>query len=311
MFKALLALLMTSILHGQPLAQGDFAYKTYWEREPLLSVQPIPTLDEKNTVLQEPNLTAESAMVIDLNSAKILYQKNAQIERPIASLTKLMTALIVAEEETPYTIIKVSEEAAGIDGSTSFLNAGEELTVKDLTYGMMIASGNDAAMALALYNAGSMENFVRKMNDRAQKLGLQNTHFSNPMGFDAETNFSTAQDMALISLYVLQNEFLTVPANLTRYEFESKSGIFHEFVTTNELLNKELSITGLEGVTVEGLKTGRTPEAGECLIAVGKDGDGNRILTVVLGSKARFQDTQKLIEWTYGNYQFPNHRNRR
>ena len=301
MFKALLALLMTSILHGQPLAQADFAYKTYWDREPLLSVQPIPTLEEGNAAIQEPKLTAESVIVIDLNSAKILYKKNADIQRPIASLTKLMTGLIIAEEETPYTIIKVSEEAAGIDGSTSFLNAGEELTVKDLTYGMMIASGNDAAMALAAYNAGSMENFVRKMNDRAQKLGLKNTHFSNPMGFDTKTNYSTAQDMALLSMYVLQNEFLIKPANLTRYEFESKSGIFHEFVSTNELLNKELTIPG---VTIEGLKTGRTPEAGECLIAVSKDKDGHRVLTVVLGSQARFQDTQKLIEWVYGNYQW-------
>lgn len=301
MFKALLALLMTSILNAQPMAQADFAYKTPWQREPILSVQPLPTLDESNAETL-PNLTAESAIAIDLNSAKILYQKNAQTERPIASLTKLMTGLIISEEETPYTIIEVSEEAAGTDGSTSFLNAGEELTVKDLTYGMMIASGNDAAMALALYNARTMENFVRKMNDRAQKLGLENTHFSNPMGFDTETNYSTAQDIALLSMYVLQNEFLTVPANLTRYEFESKSGIFHEFVSTNELLNKELAIPG---VTVEGLKTGRTPEAGECLIAVGKDKDGHKILTVVLGSKARFQDTQKLIEWVYGNYQFP------
>lgn len=301
MLKALLALLMTSILHGQPMAQGDFAHKTPWQQQPLLSVQPLPTLDESNAETL-PNLTAESVIVIDLNSAKILYQKNAQTQRPIASLTKLMTGLIIAEDETPYTIIQVSDEAAGTDGSTSFLNAGEEITVKDLTYGMMIASGNDAAMALALYNAGTMENFVRKMNNRAQKLGLENTHFSNPMGFDTETNYSTAQDMALLSMYVLQNEFLTKPANLTRYEFESKSGIFHEFVTTNELLNKELTVPG---VTVEGLKTGRTPEAGECLISVGKDKDGNKILTVVLGSSARFQDTQKLIEWVYGNYQFP------
>ncbi len=301
MFKALLALLMTSILHGQPMAGADFAHKTAWEREPLLSVAPLPVLEEEAPALE---ITAESAIVIDLNSAQILYRKNSTAQRPIASLTKLMTGLIIAEEETPYTIIKVSGEAAGVEGSTNFLNAGEELTIRDLTYGMMIASGNDAATALAIYNAGSVDNFVRKMNARAEKLGLKNTHFSNPVGFDSENNYSTAQDIALLSMYVLQNDFLTAPANLSRYEFESKSGIFHEFVTTNELLNKELSVGGVEGVTIEGLKTGRTPEAGECLIAVAKDKKGHRVLTVVLGSKARFQDTQKLIEWVYENYQW-------
>jgi D-alanyl-D-alanine carboxypeptidase len=166
---------------------------------------------------------------------------------------------------------------------------------------MMIASGNDAALALAEYNGGSMEKFVRKMNDRAKNLGLNNTHYTNPMGFDHENNYSTAEDLSLLSLYVLQNDFLTTPANLEKYEIESRSGISHEYVTTNQLLNKELNIPG---VVVHGLKTGRTPDAGECLISVATDDKGHEIMTVVLGSQERFQDTQKLIEWVYTNYRW-------
>lgn len=296
MFKALLALLMTSVLHGNTMAPAEFNRKIAWERQPILSVQPLPQKNENDTDIQ---ITAQSAIIIDLNSSKVLYRKNETERRQIASLTKLMTGLIIAEEETPYTVIKVSQNAAGTEGSSIFLNAEEEITVKDLVYGMMIASGNDAALALAEYNGGSMEKFVRKMNDRAQKLGLKNTHYSNPMGFDHEKNYSTAEDLALLSLYVLQNDFLTTPANLEKYDLESRSGIQHEYVTTNELLNKELNVSG---ITVQGLKTGRTPEAGECLISIATDKKGHRIMTVVLGSEARFQDTQNLIEWVYTNY---------
>jgi serine-type D-Ala-D-Ala carboxypeptidase (penicillin-binding protein 5/6) len=298
MFKAILALLMTSVLHGNTMAPAEFNEKTAWERQPILSVQPLPQKSDDESQLE---ITAGSAIVIDLTSSKILYTKNETERRPIASLTKLMTGLIIASEETPYTVIKVSQNAAGTEGSTIFLNAEEEITVKDLVYGMMIASGNDAALALAEYNGGSMEKFVRKMNDRAKNLGLNNTHYTNPMGFDHENNYSTAEDLSLLSLYVLQNDFLTTPANLEKYEIESRSGISHEYVTTNQLLNKELNIPG---VVVHGLKTGRTPDAGECLISVATDDKGHEIMTVVLGSQERFQDTQKLIEWVYTNYRW-------
>ena len=259
MFKALLALLMTSVLHGNTMAPAEFNQKIAWERQPILSVQPLP---QKNENEEEIQITAQSAIIIDLNSSKVLYRKNETERRQIASITKLMTGLIIAEEETPYTVIKVSQNAAGTEGSSIFLNAEEEITVKDLVYGMMIASGNDAALALAEYNGGSMEKFVRKMNDRAQKLGLKNTHYSNPMGFDHAQNYSTAEDLALLSLYVLQNDFLTPPANLEKYNLESRSGIQHEYVTTNELLNKELNVSG---VTVQGLKTGRTQKRANVL----------------------------------------------
>ncbi len=293
MFKALLALLLTSTLHATPMSQGDFVHKTAWQREPILTVQPIPTISEE---IAAPNLSSGSALAIDLTSGKILFEKNPQTERPIASITKLMTALIIAEEELPGSVVTISENAATTEGSTVWLNAGEEITVKDLMYGMMIASGNDAAMALAEYNAGSMENFVRKMNQKAERLGLENTNYANPMGFDSGYNYSTAQDVALLSMYALQNEFLIEPTNLVEYEAESKSGITHEYLSTNELLDKDL---GLEGVEVHGLKTGRTPDAGECLVTVSTFPEDQQIMTVVLGSEDRFGDTELLIDWIY------------
>lgn len=300
MFKAILALLMTSLLHGAPMEKADFAHKTPWHREPILEVSILPTETENQTE-EKFEVTAESAIAIDLNSGKILYEKGTEIRRPIASLTKLMTGLIIAKEEYPQTILEVSQNAAGTEGSTIFLNAGEQISIKDLTYGMMIASGNDAATALAEYNAGSTQNFVKKMNAYAEKLGLENTHYSNPMGFDTSDNYSTARDLALLSLYVLQNDFLTTPANLEKYEIESRSGILHEFVTTNQLLNKELDLID---VKIEGLKTGTTPEAGQCLISVARNKKDHAVLTVVLGSKDRFQDTQSLIEWVYRHYKW-------
>ncbi len=296
MLKALLSLLLASTLHAAPLSQADFAHKAPWQREPILSVQPLPQIEEQ---IENPELTAQSVLAIDLTSGKILFEKNSKTQRPIASLTKLMTALIIAEEELPGSIVEISTNAAEMEGSIVWLNAGEEMTVKDLMYGMMIASGNDAAMALAEYNAGSMENFVRKMNQKAEKLGLTDTHYSNPMGFDSGYNYSTAQDLALLSMYALQNEFLMEPVDFVKYEAESASGITHEYLSTNELLETGV---GLEGVEVHGLKTGRTPEAGECLITVSTFPEDQQIMTVVLASEDRFSETQALIDWVYSSY---------
>ncbi|KKT76551.1 MAG: Serine-type D-Ala-D-Ala carboxypeptidase [Candidatus Peregrinibacteria bacterium GW2011_GWA2_44_7] len=238
-------------------------------------------------------------MVVDLDSGKILYEKNSTNRVPIASLTKLMTGIIIAEEETPHTIVKVSERASGIEGSKVWLNSGEEISVKNLMYGMMIASGNDAAVALSEFNAGSLENFVKKMNEKSEKLGLKNTHFSNPMGFDENTNYSTAEDMAILSMLVLKKPILVEASEKDRYKIQSESGIEHEVVTTNKLLTENQIIGGFK---IEGLKTGTTPEAGECLITRALNPEGHEILTVVLGSKDRFSDTKGLINWVAESY---------
>jgi D-alanyl-D-alanine carboxypeptidase len=307
---------MTSTLHASAMDAANFSYKAPWQENPILSVEPVP---ERIGELTMPELTAESVIAIDLASGKILYEKNSDLQRPIGSLTKIMTALIVAEEETPYTVVEVSPDAVTKEGSIVWLNAGEKITVKDLMYGMMIASGNDAALALAIYNGGSIDHFVKKMNQKAARLDLQNTHFSNPMGFDGD-NYSTARDVAMLTMIALKNDFLTEPTDLAEYNIQSVSGITHELLTTNELLKEKNAV---DGWTIQGFKTGKTPEAGECVIALAihgspeaKPGDivpeksrvagsmENQILTVVLGSAERFEDTRKLLEWINVSYEW-------
>lgn len=300
MLETLLSLLMTSTLHASAMDAANFSYKAPWQENPILSVEPVP---ERIDDLTMPELTAESVIAIDLASGKILYEKNGDLQRPIGSLTKIMTALIIAEEETPYTVVEVSADAVTKEGSIMWLNAGEKITVKDLMYGMMIASGNDAALALAIYNGGSIDPFVKKMNQKADRLDLQNTHFSNPMGFDGD-NYSTARDVAMLTMVALKNDFLTEPTDLAEYNIESVSGITHELLTTNELLKEENAI---DGWTIQGFKTGKTPEAGECVITLathGEDEQNDQILTVVLGSAQRFEDTKKLLEWINVSYEW-------
>ncbi|MFA6436061.1 MAG: hypothetical protein WCW30_02920, partial [Candidatus Gracilibacteria bacterium] len=298
MFKAFIAFLMASALHAGPMDAAKLTYEPHWQTSPLLKVEPLP---QQNEDVQPLNLSAESVIAVDLNSAKILYEKNSSLQRPIASLTKIMTGLIIAEEENPYSVVQISENAAGTEGSIVWLNAGEEMTVKDLMYGLLIASGNDAAVALAEYNAGSTENFIKKMNQKAIFLGLTNTHYSNPVGMDTTDNYSTAQDLALLSMYALQNDFFMEPVSLEKYEVESESGITHEYISTNKLLSEDI---GLNDVEISGLKTGTTPEAGECLITLATYNNDQQILTVVLGSADRFNDTENLLRWIDTNYTF-------
>ena len=289
---------MASTLHASAMEVATFSRKAPWENKPILSVEPIP---ERIGDLSMPKLTAESVIAIDLASGKILYEKNSDVQRPIGSLTKIMTGLIIAEEETPYTVVEVSPDAVTQEGSIVWLNAGEKIVVKDLLYGMMIASGNDAALALAIYNGGSADRFVKKMNQKTDRLDLKNTHFSNPVGFDGD-NYSTARDVAMLTMIALKNKFLTEPTSLTKYNIESVSGITHEYLTTNELLKEENAI---EGWTIQGFKTGRTPEAGECIVTLATHEQGedhDTIFTAVLGSAQRFEGTRKLLEWIDVSY---------
>lgn len=300
MLETLFSLWMASTLHASAMDAASFSYKASWQENPILSVEPVP---ESIGDLSMPKLTAESVIAIDLSSGKILYEKNSDVQRPIASLTKIMTGLIIAEEETPYTVVKVSPDAVTEEGSIIWLNADEKITVKDLLYGMMIASGNDAALALATYNGGSVDHFVNKMNQKAERLDLQNTHYSNPVGFDGD-NYSTARDVAMLTMIALKNDFLTEPTDLAEYDIQSVSGIVHEVLTTNELLKEENAV---EGWTIQGFKTGKTPEAGECVVTLATHGEGedsDQILTVVLGSAQRFEDTKKLLEWINMSYEW-------
>ncbi|MFH1218464.1 MAG: D-alanyl-D-alanine carboxypeptidase family protein [Candidatus Peregrinibacteria bacterium] len=249
----------------------------------------------KSSQFISPIIEAKSAIAIDVESGAVLFEKNAHERRAIASITKLMTMTIILEENELTETATVSANAAAIEGSTMYLRPGENITVENLLYGAIINSANDAAVALAEHNAGTVSEFVEKMNKKALSLGLVNTHFSNPIGLDHPDNYSSAYDIAKLSRYIYQYEFIRQAAQLKDFEVSSIDEKYkHKLNSTNDLLDSYLHI--------KGLKTGRTDTAGLCMVAVAEKNENNEIITVVLNSPARFTETKILVDWVFRAY---------
>ncbi len=250
----------------------------------------------KNSKYISPIIGARSSIALDMNTGKILYEKNAYERLPIASITKLMTTYIILKENKLNDVVTVSNNAATVEGSTMYLRAGETIAVENLLYGALINSANDAAVALAEYNAGSVDEFVEKMNKEALLLGLTDTHFSNPIGLDQADNYSSSYDIAKLSKYIYQNQFIKHAAKLKELEVKSVSGDYtHKLESTNELLDNEY-------LNIKGLKTGRTSSAGLCLVSIAENESSNEIITVVLDSPERFNETKILVDWVFRAY---------
>ena len=150
-------------------------------------------------------ISAEKAILLDAVSGRALYERNADEQSLIASTTKIMTALVVCEQCNVLDRMRIPKEAVGIEGSSMYLREGEVLAIQELLYGLMMASGNDAAVALAIYCGGTQEAFAEMMNDKARVLGLSGTHFVNPHGLDSPGHYSTARDLAVLAAYAMQN----------------------------------------------------------------------------------------------------------
>ena len=155
--------------------------------------------------LRTQAVSARSAILMDAQTGRVLFEKDADRQGLIASTTKIMTALVVCEQCNVLDRVRIPKEAVGIEGSSMYLQEGEILTVQDLLYGLMLHSGNDAAVALAIYCGGTVEGFAQLMNDKAHRLGLENTHFAKPNGLDAPGHYSTARDMAVLAAYAMEN----------------------------------------------------------------------------------------------------------
>lgn len=263
----------------------------FFDDKTLLSVSPIPVQQEE--YIEPASMSGISILAIDLETQAILYEKNAMARIPIASLTKLMTAAIILEENDPNDIVTVSQKAASESGSRMGLYAGEKITVRNLFYGLMIESGNDAALALAEHNAGSEKAFIEKMNTNAKKLGLEDTYYKNTNGLDAAGAYSSARDLVALSSHILKDESIREVVRQSTASVSSENGDEHELINTNILLGQ---------MGIKGFKTGKTPLAGECLITLADSPDGHEILTVVLGSENRFIDTKILVDWIYRAY---------
>ena len=247
------------------------------------------------------NLSSEAAILMDAESGKILYEKNTQEQLPMASMTKIMSMLLIMEniEEGNLTYedkVLISENASGMGGSQVFLQAGEEYTVSDLLKCIAVSSANDAVVAMAEKISGSVDAFVTLMNERAKELGLENTNFANPHGLDDENHYSTAYDMAVMARELLKHE------DILKY-----TSIYEDYLTKPDgsqvwLVNTNRLVRFYDGV--DGLKTGYTTEAGYCLTATAKKSD-LRLISVVMKSpsaEARSSDTSTLLSYGFNSF---------
>lgn len=256
-------------------------------------------IETSSDITDEPSINSRAAVVIERNSKTILYGKSETEKRKMASTTKIMTAIIVIENSNLYDTVTVSKKAAGTGGSRLGIKTGDKITVCDLLYGLMLKSGNDTAVALAEHVGGSVEGFADLMNKKAQELSLTDTHFVTPHGLDNDSHYTSAYELAILADYALRNEtFANFVA--TKSYTVTINDIPKTISNTNELLGY------LNGVY--GVKTGFTNGANRCLVTSCKRGDLD-IICVVLGAdtkKFRTQDSIKLIEYCFNNYEVIN-----
>lgn len=254
---------------------------------------------------EDLELEAKAAIVLDRETGKILYGKNINERLPIASLTKLMTALIVVENTDLDEKVIISKKAVETEGNRVDLWPQEAISVKNLLCGLLVSSSNDAAVALAEHldlprpdHIRSGGDFVDLMNERARTLGLKNTHFANSAGFDEPENSSTAYDLVRFTSFLLDRPLIFEILRIPRARVYSTDGrINHLLLNTNKLLGVLPNIIGG--------KTGFTEEAGQTLILVIKEPTKNHhIISVVLGSDDKFADTEKMVKWVLEAYKW-------
>ncbi|UFJ42854.1 D-alanyl-D-alanine carboxypeptidase [Brevibacillus humidisoli] len=245
---------------------------------------------------------ATSAILMEMDSGTVLYEKNSHQKLPPASITKVMTLLLIMEAidrgELKLTdTVRTSERAASMGGSQIFLQAGETMTVEDMIKGIAVASGNDASVAMAEHIGGTEEAFVAKMNQRAKQLGMKNTHFVNSNGLPAPDHYSTAHDIAIMSRELLKYELITKYTGIYQDYLRKESNNPFWLVNTNRL------VRFYEGV--DGLKTGYTSQAKYCLSATAKR-NNMRVIAVVLGepdTKTRNSEVTAMFNYAFNHYQ--------
>ena len=251
--------------------------------------------DTSTETIKEPDVNSRACVVIDRKTNCVLFGKNENTKKKMASTTKIMTATIIIEKCNLSDTIEISKKAAGTGGSRLGLKTGDKITVLDLLYGLMLRSGNDAAVALAEYAGRDINGFAELMNAKALELGLTNTHFETPHGLDSNEHYTTAYELALLSNYALNNPTFAKIVGTKNYTI-TINGSPKDLSNTNELLGN------MEGVY--GIKTGFTNGANRCLVTACKRNNID-IICVVLGAdtkKFRTIDSIKLINYVFNNF---------
>lgn len=249
---------------------------------------------QKVTQETAPEISALSAVVLDLESGTWLYEKNPNEKLRPASITKLMTALVSLDYYKIDQILIVKRLPPAKGESEMMLKVGDKVSVQNLLYGLLVPSGNDAAYTLADNYSGRIENFIYSMNKKAEQLYMENTHFDNPSGLDSDNHYSSSRDIALLTAVALKNSLISkivATYGITLSDATGKK--FYPVKNVNQFLGY---LYGADGV-----KTGFTDLAGECLVA-SVSRDGHRVISVVLKSNDRFSDSAMLLEWAYRNF---------
>ena len=238
--------------------------------------------------------SARSSIVMDMDSGRVLYQNNTHDKRLIASITKIMTALITLENTDVNKKVKVGKEVLKMYGSNIYIEVGEKITVRDLLYGMILRSGNDAALVLAINTAGSEKSFVKMMNTKAKEIGMKDTTFKNPHGLDEETrNISTANDMAKLSSYTYNTQELYRQISKSKKYTTRTKGKTYIWTNRNDLLNRYKYTTGG--------KTGYTPKAGRTFVSTATK-NGLNLTIVTLDDDNQYDTHEYLYEKIFSKY---------
>lgn len=242
-----------------------------------------------------PNLSAKSAILMEAQSGKVLYQQNAFVRLPMASTTKIMTAIVAIEAGNIGRTVTVSPDAVGIEGSSIYLYPEEKLTLEQLIYALLLESANDAATAIAIEVAGSVDAFAVLMNRKAEELGLCSTHFTNPHGLDHEDHYTTAYDLARMAAHALQNETFRKICSTSRKTIPLKGD-----EGTRVLVNHNKMLSRYDGAI--GVKTGFTKRSGRCLVSAAER-DGLTLVAVTLGAPDDWNDHAKMLDYGFERYE--------
>ena len=242
---------------------------------------------------QALSLSAQSAVLIDARDGRVLYEKDADTPRPMASTTKIMTAVVALESCNVNEIIEIADEAVGVEGSSIYLQKGERMTLLELLYALLLQSANDAAVAIAVGVGGCVGNFADMMNEKAMSLGLTSTHFENPNGLDADGHVTTARELALLTAYALKNPtFAEIVATYKR-KISGPDGTVRLVVNHNKLLNM------YDGCV--GVKTGFTKKSGRCLVSAACR-ESLTLVSVTLSAPDDWRDHTAMLNYGYENY---------
>lgn len=242
-----------------------------------------------------PENSAAAAVLMEVETGRVLYEKNPHKKMPMASTTKIMTAILALENSHLSDVVTVSPSASGIEGSSLYLAAGEQLTMEQLLYGLMLRSGNDAATAIAEHLADSVDEFAEMMNRKAREIGAMNTNFMNPHGLHHEQHYTTAYDLALISAYAMKNTTFREIVS-TKYHKIPWEGQPWDRV----LMNKNALLWNYEGAN--GIKTGYTRASGRCLASAALRND-MQLVAVVLNCQPWFDDSTAILNYGFVNYE--------